>query len=141
MKVAYKRIGDSGYIVLFDEEAALNVLPDFKPSFQDLNYIQPGFGAASQGPTPEGNTLVTLSLQFQITYGQLGTQHPRQLALASIRTMRALKGVRLHIQVTQDGEIQYYPNGVVDSYEADLMGATVYHHFTFKTQDVTITPP
>ena len=143
MKVLYKVIGVSGWKVLFDQsQGAAVTMPRFNPTFRFTNQVAPGFGATSQSITPESNVVVQNSLSFLATYGaRPGDPAGLQLALASVRDMRKVGAQKIHLQVVQDGEAQYYPNGSVESYSPDVNGAAVLHSFVFETQDVTAAIP
>ena len=147
MKVAYKIVGAAGWFTLFDVvQGALlgvpDVMPEYKVRLRMANFKAPGFGSGSQSINPEGNALVTLSWKFEASYTATGGISALQVALASTRVMQqTFAGVNVHLQVIQDGETHYYPNGCMDDYEGDAQGAKVMHSFTFTTQAVTSTAP
>jgi hypothetical protein len=67
----------------------------------------------------------------------------RQDATASVRTWAALfQGTAIHFQLSQDAEVQYYPNAVVDKYRGSLSnGISVKHTVAFTSDLVTATAP
>lgn len=53
----------------------------------------------------------------------------------------ALKGIRIHLRVTQGATINYYPNAILESSGAEPHGLSVDHAMTFVSDDVTSTAP
>jgi hypothetical protein len=133
--VAIKIVGTPGWQTLFDNSKG-DASPTFKPSFRNINLASQGFGASSQAISPLSNALVNFSIPFTRTYSSY------QLALQAIRVMRTTYGgVKVHLNVVQDGESQYYPNGSLESMEANLIGCSVDFTMVFQTQEVTATAP
>ena len=143
MKVSIKILSTTSWQLIYDETSSRSdVVPEFAPATRYLNSVVPGFGAESTSIVPEGNALVSLSLTFYVTYGSSGSHTVLQSALASIRQMDALLGgKKFHLQIVQDGEVQYYPNATVDNYHPSWMGATVRHQFSFRAGRLTNTEP
>ena len=136
MKVSYQIVGSGSYVALFDQaNGAQVVMPDFKGNARFNSNKSAGFGAVSQSITPMGNVVVSLPWKFGITYPTLAA------ATAAVRTMQALGGLFIDIQVIQDSETQYYPYGTITSYDWEQTGAYVLHSISFETQAVTTTPP
>lgn len=136
-KLLYCLIGSKQWVSLFDTTLLPNVVPpDNKGSTHWMVPSYPGFGAGSEFVSPEGNAQTSLPWRFGICYDT------PQLAAASTRQMQeTFDGVKFHLQYVQDGEVQYYPNGAVESYSWEQSGQWVYHTFTFKTERVTKTAP
>ncbi|MDE2096183.1 MAG: hypothetical protein KGL39_02985 [Patescibacteria group bacterium] len=137
MKVEYRVAGAGGnYAVLFDASAG-DASSTYKASFEDKAEINPGFGAASQGVTPNANTLVTLEIPLTKVYAD------QQTAKAAIRAYRAaLRGLRLNLKVTVGNDVDFWPSAVLKAMTADLTGQAVDYSFTFNSQDVTnVEPP
>jgi hypothetical protein len=58
------------------------------------------------------------------------------------RALRAvLKGVRIHLRITQGTTVNYYPNAILESSGAEPHGLSVDHTMTFLSDDVTSTAP
>lgn len=135
MKVSYKIVGVAGYTSLFNESAG-DACSLLRPSFEDDSMVSAGFGSDSKGVTPQSNTIVNLHFDVVKIYAT------PQDALAAVRLLRAaLKGRRLHLQVTQDAETQFYPNGALKSMTPAVVGKAVEYSFSFETEDVTQTAP
>lgn len=136
LQVLYKVIGVSGWQTLFSTAQGATVLmPDFKGTAKFTDTKSPGFGSPSIQIVPMANVLITLPWKFDIVYAS------NALATASIRAMQAIGASQLHLQVIQDSEVQYYPNGTAESYEWEQTGLHVVHSFVFETQMVTTTQP
>jgi hypothetical protein len=135
MKISYKFVSGGAYLVLFDETAGGAMTPEFAPKFKPLNQATPRYGADAVYRAPLGNTVVTLALMFNVEYSS------RQASLASIRTFAALRGQLVHLMVQQDTETQYYPNALVEDYEAKLSGVSADHSFVFNSDAVTGVAP
>jgi len=137
LKVSYKIIGQASWVTLFDQsQGATVVMPDFKGSVKWLCHVAEGFGAASESVTPEGNATATLPWRFGQSYSTPAA------AVAAVRLLAtALGGSKFHLQVVQDGETQYWPNGSVESYEFEVNNCYVFHSFQFRTEFVTKTQP
>jgi hypothetical protein len=134
LKVSYKTSGSaSAWTVLFDETAvaAGPVLPDFMPEFTDTIQEEPLVRSANVFRATRGNASVTLPLVVIITYTT------RAAAIASLRTMRALKDTKLDFKVEEGAEVQFYKNGVLAAYVGQPQGITVIHNLSFRTDDVT----
>jgi len=147
MKVLYKIAGQAQWSTLFDVAAGAllgvpDLMPEYKVSLRMLNYSAPGFGAPSQTVQPQANAAVTLSWRFEASYSASGGGSALAAAVKSTRLMQStFAGAKVHLQVVQDDETEYYPYGSLESYDADVAGARVVHSFTFKTQAVTTTSP
>ncbi len=139
MLINYKVVGVAGWNALLNDSAAGNpacTVQKFQPQFKDVVQPVTGYQAPSQALLPMQNTIVTLSLEGNMTYADA------QTALAAVRTLRAaLKGNQVHLQVIQGIETQYYPNGALTDMKPSVVGASVEHSFSFETQDVTATAP
>ena len=120
--------------MLFDETAG-DVSSTYKVSFSEKLEISPGFGADSQGVTPNGNTLVSLEIPLVKIYTS------RAAAKAGIRAFRALKGLRLNFMMTEGADVDYWPSAVMQHMTANLSGQSVDFVFQFSSQDVTATEP
>lgn len=134
MKVSYRETGSPGsWTVLFDETAvaAGPVLPEFAPTFADQVQQEAVMRAADSVRFPRGNTSVNLPLAFFVTYST------RALALAGVKTMRALKNLKLDFKVEEGTTVHYYRNGVLAQQQSTLMGVTVLHALGFITDDIT----
>ena len=136
-KLLYRLIGSSQWVTLFDTSRLPKVVPpDNKGSTKWTVPSYPGFGAGSEYVSPEGNAMTSLPWRFGICYDT------PQLAAASTREMQqTFNGKKFHLKYIQDGEVQYYPNGAVESYSWEQSGQWVYHTFTFKTELVTTVQP
>lgn len=135
MKCEYKVSGAAGNYVPWWDESAGDVSSTYKVSFAEKLEISPGFGAPSEGVTPNGNTLISLEIPLVRIYTS------RANAKAGIRTMRALKGLRLNLKMTEGADVDYWPSAVLQHMTANLSGQSVDFIFQFSSQDVTITPP
>ena len=134
MKLSYRITVSQTWTTIFDTSVG-DTSKAFKPSFKDAIMTTQGFGALSESIIPLANTLVTLPIACLRLYNS------RQEALAGIRALRSLKGQRFHLQVTESGEQQYYPNAGLESMSANLNGQAVDYDFVFQTQDLTQIPP
>jgi hypothetical protein len=136
-KLLYRIGGATQWVTLFDSSLQPQVvMPDMKGSTKWTVPSYPGFGANSECVSPEGNAMTSLPWRFGQSYAT------NQAATASIRLMQTkFNGVKFHLQYVQDGEVQYYPNGAVESYSWEQNGCYVWHQFTFKTELVTTTAP
>ena len=136
MRVSYKISGSETWVTLFDQaQGAKVVMPEFKGSVKFAVMTSQGFGAQSQSITPMGNALTNLPWKFGIGYDSF------QLAKGSIRQMALLGSQRFHLQVTQDGDTDFYPNATATSYDFEQTGSFVWHTFVFEAQLVTATQP
>ena len=139
MIVSYRTaVAGSAYVTLFDESAGGAMLSEFKPSFRPLNQATALYGSNAEFRESLGNIVCSLPLPFNVEYKGATA---RQAALASVRTFAALVGTKVHLQVVQDNEIQFYPNALVESYAATLWGASVDHVFQFLTDALTLAAP
>ncbi len=135
MLVEYKPVAGGTYALLFDESAGAGN-ERFNPQFRD-NVMKPGgYGAASSPKIPLNNTLGTITFKWNANYDTA------DLAKASIRALRAaLKGVPVHLQVTQGTDVDYYPNAILSQSSHEIYGREAIHTLTFETDDVTATAP
>jgi hypothetical protein len=125
----------SSVTALFDNSAG-DANEKFAPAFHDQVYALGGYGAASNTKLPMANTQVSVPFRWNAVYASYAA------ALASVLTLRAaLKGLRVHLRVTEGATVHYYPNAVLESYSPDVHGRTVDHAVVFATDDVTGTPP
>lgn len=136
-KLLYRIVGATQWVTLFDSSLLpAVVMPDMKGTTKWTVPNYPGFGSGSEFVSPEGNAQSSLPWRFGLSYKD------NQTATASIRQMHeTFDGQKFHLQYVQDGEVQYYPNGAVESYSWEQNGCYVWHNFTFKTERVTKTAP
>lgn len=145
MNISYKLASGGGYLTIADDAIVGGLVPpsqtgqafiaEFNPQFKSATQPELLFRSASATRFNRGNTICTLPLQITISYGSNAD------AAASIRTYGGLKDTLLHLQVTVDTEIQYYPNALLETYTAKLEGASVVHAFVFMTDNVTNIAP
>lgn len=137
-KWEYKIANGAGdYVVLCDESAG-DISPTRKDSFSEKLEISPGFGADSQGVTPNGNTLGSLEIPIGKSYASAAA------AQDAILAMRALKGNRLNLKSTvidNATSVIYYPSAVLNHMTANQSGRWVDYSLQFNTQDMTATAP
>ena len=84
-----------------------------------------------------GNIRCTLPLHaMNINYGTAAA------SLAASRTVPlAFLNNKIHLQVIQDSETQYFPNAVFSDVEPDVQGSNVTWNMNCVTQMVTATDP
>lgn len=137
MIVSYALTSGGGYVVLFDESAGAQLLEDFSPDFSARVDAQDLAGSTSKFRNPLGNVAQSMQLKFNQQYAS------KALCVASIRSMAALMGfgILFHLQVTQDGEVQYYPNCVCTKYKPKLGGISADHILQVEGDGVTSIAP
>jgi hypothetical protein len=135
MIVEYQIAGDSTWTTLFSEVAG-DANEKFAPAFRDQVYATSAYGAASNTRLAMGNTQVTVPFKWNSLYASADAAADAHRALRAV-----LKGVRIHLRITQGTTVNYYPNAILESSGAEPHGLSVDHTMTFLSDDVTSTAP
>ena len=147
MKVSYANLAPApSYLLLFSEGVTTTavdtaatgptIVPEFSPRWRQGKQEDQLYGSATMFRKARGNVSVSMTLKFGTVYAT------RADCLASVRAWRtALVGQLVHLKVEQDGEVQYYPNALVEDYNPTVQGQSAVHTFSFTSDDVTTTPP
>jgi hypothetical protein len=149
MQIAYKQLSGGSYSVFIDIAAAptfdssatggsalVAFAPRFVPSTQQEELASPqSTPSTASFRAPRGNVKCNLPLEFDMTYGSLAA------ALAAIRTYAALLNNQWHLRVVQDTETQYYPNAILNDYQASVHGTAVLHKMEWLSDLVTSSAP
>jgi hypothetical protein len=143
MKINYKLVSGGGYLPLADDTSLSTVTPpankgqainmDFKPSFKPAVQQDMLFRSQAAFRVNRGNIVLSIPLTVTVEYSTLAS------ALASIRAFAGLLDQVMHLQVIQDTETQYYPNALLQAYDAEPSGASIVHRFLFASDNVTDT--
>lgn len=135
MKISYRLVSGGGYTTLCDETAGAAIQSEFQPSFNVQVQEDMLWNGPSEYRQARGNVKCVLPIVFNQAYSS------RANSIAAVRTMAGLLNVKLHLQVTEGGEIQYYPNAVAMDYRYKAGGVSADHSFTFNADNVTNTAP
>ncbi len=131
----YRIAGASGAYATLADDTVGDILSTYKGSFSEKDQISAGFGAPSQGVSPNGNTLVSLEFPLTKFYASYAD------AKAGVRALRALKGKRLNIKCTEGGDVDFWPSATLKHMTFNLTGKAVDYVLSFDSQDVTAAEP
>ncbi len=135
MKLEYKAIGSASWTTLGSEADRSATVELFAPGFNFNVQVEPLFRSPNSFKADRQNVGVPLHIVISKPYAM------RAAALAACRTLPFDLSGGIHLRATQDTEIQYYPNAMLQSAMPNLRGLTVQWDLTFTTDKVTLEEP
>jgi hypothetical protein len=135
MKVSYKLVTGGGYIPLADETTGAAIPSEFNPSFSLQAQEDQLWSSESEFRQPKGNIKCVYPLTFNQQYASRGA------AIGAVRLMAALLNQKLHLQVQEGTEVQYYPNAMILDYRPKASGCSIDHVLVFNSDNVTDIAP